>query len=159
MGVSQSQILAINLNGSKAIDFQKEALANNNSVPLDAGESKHNILRKKLSLKSTGMTNNLKNSDDLYKTVLKLKKTGMLKDMLARAGITKKYLSEDGIGGMGGIAGSGPIASFGNSSIMLKNSYPNNGGLGTSETSKSKIKKEEIINEAINILKNKGELL
>jgi hypothetical protein len=78
----------------------------------------------------------------------------MLKDMLTRAGITKKYLSEDGMGGMsGGITGSGPIASFGNSSIMLKNSYPSNGGLGT------KVDKEEIINEAINILKNKGELL
>jgi len=94
MGVSQDQILTITKNGSNAIDFQKEALSKQTAYPLDAGQSKHELLKKKLNLKATGMDGELKNSDDLYKNILKLKKTGMLKDMLTRAGITKKFLDE-----------------------------------------------------------------
>jgi len=164
MGVTQAQILAINKNGSGTIDFQKEALSKQGSYPLDAGESKHNLLQKRLSLKATGMKDVLKDSDDLYKSILKLKKTGMLKDMLKRAGIKKSMLNESVFSiidpntsaknvqvfqEMEGAAvsiGGSPIVPMGGFGTMVKDSYPSNGGLGTTKKKSSK-DKEEIIEE------------
>ena len=60
--------------------------------------------------------------------------------MLKKAGVSKNYLSE-----MDGGVSTGPIAPMGNAGIMLKNSYPVNGGLG---------KKNKVIEEFNYILKN-----
>lgn len=140
MSITPAQILAINRNGSGAVDFQKEAIANEKDYLLDDGISKHDILNRKLSLKAGKLTDSLKNSDDLYNSIVKLKKTGLLKDMLKKAGVSKKYLSE-----MDGGVSTGPITPMGNAGIMLKNSYPTNGGLG---------KKNKIVEEFNYILKN-----
>jgi hypothetical protein len=148
MGITQAQILEINRNGSNSIDFQNEALSNQKDVKIDAGKSSHDMVKNQLRLKATGMKNSLKDSDDMYKTIMKLKKTGMLPQMLKRAGIKKNYLAESVLSildpntsvksiqafqEMEG-AGSEPIASFGKTGIMLKNSYPTNGGLGSKKT-------------------------
>jgi hypothetical protein len=177
MGVTQAQILAINKNGSGTIDFQKEALSKQNAYPLDAGESKHNILQKRLTLKATGMKNVLKDSDDLYKSIIKLKKTGMLKDMLKRAGIKKDYFNESVLSMLdpntsakniqafqemeGAVvsSGGGPIAPMGGFGTMLKDSYPKAGGLGSKKSSKSSINnpedKTEVIEEFLGFGENK----
>jgi len=178
MGVTQDQILAINKNGSGTIDFQKEALSKQKAYPLDAGESKHNILQKRLTLKATGMKDILKDSDDLYKSIIKLKKTGMLKDMLKKAGIKKDYFNESVLSMLdpntsaknvqafqemeGGMVASGgsPIVPMGGSGTMIKDSYPKAGGLGSKKSSVNNSKdKTKVIEEFLGILEKEDKIM
>jgi len=137
MGATQAQILAINRNGSGAIDFQKEALSKMKAYPMDAGASEHDILKKKLSLKATGLSGKLKNSDNLYNSIITLKKSGLLRNMLKRAGINKNYLNEmDG-------SGSPMVPMNSSKPLIIKNKYPKN----------------KILEEMNFILKNKQKLI
>jgi len=132
MSISQSDILSLNLNGSKSIDFQKEALAKNKEVLVDSGKSKHDFLDKKLQLKNTHI--GVSNADDLYEKIMELKKSGMLKNMLKKANIDAKYLSED--------APLIPMNSDGiKNNITIKNNYPNQ----SENTFKYKVNKKSII--------------
>jgi len=150
MGATQAQILAINRNGSGAIDFQKEALSKMKSYPMDAGIDEHDLLKRKLSLKATKLSKKLKNSDDLYNSIVTLKKSGLLKDMLKRAGINKNYLNEMDASGSPMVPMNNSINTSGiNNPLLIKNKYPQN----NTNT------KNKVLEEINSILKNKQNIL
>jgi hypothetical protein len=126
-GLSQDTILTLNKEGTGSIDLHKNALLKAGINP-DGGSSVHNIIKSRMRNKVSGV--NAEDSNDMYDKILKLRKSGLLKDMLKKAGINKNYLSES----MGGMVGSGPIAPMGGAgssnkaskkpkTILIKNKY------------------------------------
>jgi len=124
-GIDQSTILALNTGGPKAVDLHKEALAKA-GVSIDGGLAIGEIQKKRMLNKTSGL--NVHNSNDMYNTILKLKKSGLLPEMLRRAGIKKEHLLENGFGVGGGYstAGGSPIVPLGggaSKNIKIKNKY------------------------------------
>lgn len=97
--LNQNTILNLNLGGTKAVDLHAEALANNNEVRADGGMAQHDIIKQRI--RNSTSSNPIKNSDDLYNSIIALKKSGLLPKMLKRAGIKVNYIQEDDIGGVG----------------------------------------------------------
>ena len=94
-GISQDTILSLNKDGSNSIDLHREALIRAGVQP-DGGASILDIQKKRMRNKASGLNANTKNNeDDLYKTIIKLKKSGLLPEMLRKAGIRKEHLIEN----------------------------------------------------------------
>jgi hypothetical protein len=116
------------MDGAKAIDTHKEALAKNSNVQMDGGASAHDIIEQRVRNKSTLAKNNkvINNSDDMYQNILELKKTGMLPQMLQKAGIKRKHLMENegvSVSGSAPMGGEAPIAPLGGAMKKIDDCY------------------------------------
>ncbi len=107
--LNQNTIMNLNLDGKGAVDMHAEALANNKGIKADGGMAQHDILKQRVrnAKPSTSSGNNfdeVKNSDEMYNHIMDMKKSGLLPQMLKRAGIKKNFIQEDDMGGAGGAA-------------------------------------------------------
>lgn len=104
-GLNQNTIMNLNLDGNKAIDMHAEALAKNGSVKADGGMAQHDIIKQRVrnSKPGTSSGNAIKDSDDMYNHIMNMKKSGLLPQMLKRAGIKRSYLQEEDGGAAGGV--------------------------------------------------------
>jgi len=140
--LNQNTIMNMNLDPG-SIDMHQEALANNPSIRADGGKAQHDIIKQQVrnsrKVTSDSGIKEIQNSDDMYSKIMNMKKSGLLPEMLQRAGINKTYLREDSMGAGGGMAvgggspmggapvtvsGSEPQASFGGGAMKkIKNCY------------------------------------
>lgn len=112
--LNQNTIMNLNLDGNKAVDMHAEALANNSSVRADGGMAQHDILKQRVrnSNPSTSTGNNfgkVNDSDEMYQHIMNMKKSGLLPQMLQRAGIKKDYLHENDMAAGGAPVSAAPM--------------------------------------------------
>jgi len=132
MGLSQNDIMNLNIDGKGAVDMHAEALAKNSGVRADGGMAQHDIIKQRVrnSRPGTSTGTGVKNSDEMYQHIMSMKKSGLLPQMLQRAGIKKDYLQEDDMGGAGGGAPVGSVSGgsmgvgSGNNSTMTSSGSP-----------------------------------
>ncbi len=100
--LNQNTIMNLNLDGKDAVDMHAEALANNKGIKADGGMAQHDILKQRVRNSKPGTSgpgDSVKNSDDMYNHIMNMKKSGLLPQMLKRAGIKRDYIQEDDMGG------------------------------------------------------------